>query len=111
MASKISDYSERITIQHRPTITLDRLGNPVRAAESDWVTFASVWAKELPAMSNESVAQNIQLTNNAPTFEIRWLDGVTETMRVIHRERTFYISGLEANRAERIVTIQTQSRG
>lgn len=74
---RAGELDRRIVIE-TPTDTQDSAGGPTQT----WATFATVWAKVIPLRGQEYFAANQNNTQVDSTFRIRWLSGVTATMRI-----------------------------
>jgi SPP1 family predicted phage head-tail adaptor len=78
----------RITIQHdAPSGTVNDYNEPVIAT----VLFAKRWAEVLPLNGSEAFFAQQVTPKTTHTVRMRFLDGVTAKMQVLHRGRTFNI--------------------
>jgi len=88
---------ERVTIQ-QATETRNALGETVQS----WATFAERWASVDGISSREVLLQGQQKTELSHRVRMRYVDGMTQTMRLVWRGRVLEISSLleHANRSE-----------
>lgn len=88
---------ERVTIQHA-TETRNALGETVQA----WTTFAERWASVDGLSSREVLLQGQQKTEVSHRVRMRYVDGMTQMMRLLWRGRVLEISSLleHANSSE-----------
>ena len=88
---------ERVTIQ-QATETRNALGETVQS----WATFAERWASVDGISSREVLLQGQQKTEVSHRVRMRYVDGMTQTMRLAWRGRVLEISSLleHANRSE-----------
>ena len=75
------ELDQRITIEHRPTLTQNALGENT----AGWVALATVWAKAVPIRGREYFAQGQQQQTIDVMFVIRRRADVTSSMRVLWR--------------------------
>lgn len=88
---------ERVTVQ-RATETRNALGETVQS----WETFAERWASVNGLSSREVLLQGQQQTEVSHRVRMRYVEGMTGTMRLLWRGRVLEISSLleHANRSE-----------
>ena len=88
---------ERVTVQ-QATETRNTIGETVQA----WSTFAERWASVEGLSSREVLLQGQQQTELSHRVRMRYVDGMTQTMRLLWRWRVLEISSLleHANRSE-----------
>ena len=88
---------ERVTIQ-QATETRNALGETMQI----WATFAERWASVDGISSREVLLQGQQKTEVSHRVRMRYVDGMTQTMRLVWRGRVLEISSLleHANRSE-----------
>ena len=88
---------ERVTIQ-QATETRNALGETVQS----WSTFADRWASVDGLSSREVLLQGQQRTEISHRVRMRYVTGLTQTMRLLWRGRVLEISSLleHANRSE-----------
>lgn len=88
---------ERVTVQ-QATETRNGLGEVVQA----WSTYATVWASVEGISSREALQQGQVQTDVSHRVQMRYLNGLTHTMRLYWRSRALEIvSVLEhGNRSE-----------
>ena len=88
---------ERVTIQ-QATETRNALGETVQS----WATVAERWASVDGLSSREVLLQGQQRTEVSHRVRMRYVDGMTGTMRLLWRGRVLEISSLleHANRSE-----------
>lgn len=88
---------ERVTIQ-QATENRNALGETVQS----WATFAERWASVDGLSSREVLLQGQQRTEVSHRVRMRYVDGLTGTMRLLWRGRVLEISSLleHANRSE-----------
>ena len=93
-----SQLDRRIVIQSN-TQTRDAYG----ALVDSWATFATVSAKYMPIRGDEYLAAQQMTAKVDGVFKIRWLSGVTETMRISYDGKYWDIRSLnETGRREGI---------
>lgn len=61
--------------------------------ETTWQTFAELWAEILPAIGREYWASKQVIAEATGKIRLRYIDGVTPKMRVVHGSRIY---GIEA---------------
>lgn len=77
---------------------------------SDWSTFATVWAEKLRMpSSSEQIESDQQVARTTVRYKMRYLDGVTETMR-INDGSILYISGIERIDRMKFLIITAEKR-
>lgn len=88
---------ERVTIQQAAE-TRNALGETVQS----WATFAERWASVDGLSSREVLLQGQQKTEVSHRVRMRYVNGLTGTMRLLWRGRVLEISSLleHANRSE-----------
>jgi SPP1 family predicted phage head-tail adaptor len=88
---------ERVTVQ-RATETRNRLGE----ATQTWSEYAERWASVEGLSSREVLQSGQQQTEVTHRVRMRYLDGMTQNMRLLWRGRVLEISSLleHANRTE-----------
>ena len=76
-----------------------------------WATFATVWAKVMPARGRESVAADQVVALADTVFRIYWLSGLTTKMRVSYDGQLYDIAHLaEIGRREGLDLMATLRR-
>jgi SPP1 family predicted phage head-tail adaptor len=90
------ELRERITVQS-PTESVNALGETVLA----WGTFAERWASVEGASAREALAAGQMDVTISHKVKMRYLDGLTQKMRILWRGRTLEIVSLleHANRS------------
>lgn len=83
---KAGKLRHRITIE-QPVTTRDGIGGVVRG----WATFMTVWAEVVPLSGREFLAAQATQSSVNARITIRYVHGVTDLMRVIHREQVYSI--------------------
>lgn len=78
--------NERITLQSA-AVSVDSVGQPVHS----WSTFATVWAEVMPVSGREYFRAQSLTQAESIRITMRYLDGVTPSMRVVHGSRTYHI--------------------
>lgn len=106
MAKRVSEYRERIAIEHQPTTTTDTYGQEI----GDWETFRQCWAKWTPAKSQENNVNNQMVAAGSGTFECQFFTGLSEEMRIIWRGKTLNISGFSEDRLTELVLIEVAEK-
>lgn len=100
--TNIGKRDRRIVIQEL-TNTSDEYNQPVPT----WSTFATVWASVDDKSGNESY-QADQLTATRRTiFNIRYLSGVRETMRILYNNRYYNIEVIASPDRNRSLELTT----
>lgn len=86
-----SRLDTRVVIESR-SVTQDSLGGPVES----WSTFATVWGEVVEMRGYEVVAGRILQTSavRQTLLRLRYLPGVTPTMRAKFRGRTMQITNV-----------------
>ena len=94
----IGKLDRRITIQ---SLTQGS-GSPYGEPTQTWTTWATVWANVYSGGGREFEAAR-QITAEIDTqFQVRWIDGLTPTMRILYEGRTYDILRIqEVGRRER----------
>jgi SPP1 family predicted phage head-tail adaptor len=106
MTLRAGDMWTRVTIQ-QATTTKNEVGEPVLA----WSTFATVWAdvESLSSRETERFAETVGFMTHR--VKIRYLDGLTNAMRIQYRSRTLEIGQvLERDRLWHQEIICTEKR-
>ena len=80
---------ERVTVQ-QATETRNALGETVQS----WATFAERWASVDGLSSREVLLQGQQRTEVSHRVRMRYVDGMTGTMRILWRGRVLEITSL-----------------
>lgn len=80
---------ERVTVQ-QATQTRNRLGESVLS----WATFAERWASVQGLSSRELLLSGQQQTEATHRVRMRYLDGLTNSMRLLWRGRVLEITSL-----------------
>jgi head-tail adaptor len=112
MASKktlIGELDRIVTIQNF-TDTKEDDGSVTEG----WATFKSVWAKReyfnTPTMKNEkSEAESITATSKVQ-FTIRYLDGLSKTMRILDSSEIFLITAINIEGRREWIKIEAESK-
>ena len=88
---------ERVTVQ-QATETRNALGETVQS----WATYAERWASVEGLSSREVLLQGQQNAELTHRVRMRYVDGMTQNMRLLWRGRVLEISSLleHANRSE-----------
>ncbi len=84
----IGELRQRIVIQTLSTAPDDQGGST-----ETWTTFATVWAKIEPVSSRERYYSEQIQYQRSHKITMRYLAGVTNTMRISFDSRTFQIKG------------------
>lgn len=92
----IGTRDERVTIQ-TPAPTKDEYGQPVPG----WDDFATVWAKVDDRSGGEGLQANQITAYMNTTFNIRFLEGVNETMRILRLRTGEYYNIRSIKRPDR----------
>ena len=59
-----------------------------------WATFATVWAAIMPLRGRDLVAAQAAQNETTVRFNIRWITGLTESMRIIYNGKNYDITAL-----------------
>jgi SPP1 family predicted phage head-tail adaptor len=78
-----------ITIQSK-TMSTDSYGGQVET----WADFAKVWANVWPLKGRELVAAQAAQSETTVRFNIRWIAGLTEAMRISYNSKLYDITGI-----------------
>lgn len=81
-----SELDKRITIQ-----TLSLVPNDSGGSVETWSTFVQAWAKINPRLGNERFFGQRLEEIITHVLTIRYVPGITATMRVLYRDRIFQI--------------------
>lgn len=65
----------------------DEYGEP----SDSWITFKTVWASKTPILGNEYYASLTTDTKVEVKFNCRFIDGVTDKMRIQHKNEVYEI--------------------
>jgi SPP1 family predicted phage head-tail adaptor len=97
MAIDFGRMRERVRIE-QATENRNAIGEVVRS----WQTFAERWASVDGLSSREFLIQGQQQTEISHRVRLRYLDGMTSTMRIVWRDRVLEINSLleHRNRSE-----------
>ena len=85
-----------LTIQ-RYTETGDAVGQPIRT----YVKYADVWASVQPMTGRETFTEQRVSTEQTHRINMRYIEGIESTMRIIWGSRVFEIIGNPINYMER----------
>ncbi len=96
-----------LTIQE-PTETRDLVTNEVLIT---WDDFADVWAEKMrDPESEERIEASQQVARTKSVFRIRYLVGLTETMRMVRDGVYNYILGIEERDRKKFLIVTTERR-
>lgn len=90
----------RITLQE-PGINQDDYGNII----DDWRDVATVWADIVPVSGREYFGANQQNSETQYKIYIRYLDGITPKMRIMHNDVEYQILAVLADKRAGYTTI------
>lgn len=93
----------RITIQE-PGNVQDDYGNTV----DDWQDVATVWADIVPVSGREYFGANQQNSETQYKVYIRYLDGITPKMRVLHDDKEYEILAVLGDQRAGYTTIMAK---
>lgn len=79
----------QIVIQHATTVQ-----NAAGEEVETWEPFATVWARRLDVRGRERFGSDQRFATRASVYRMRYLSGVSETMRVLDEGLTYQIVGL-----------------
>ncbi len=106
MGAKIAQLRHRITIQ-----SLARTSDGQGGWTEVWTDFKTVWAQVLPkSASQRYFSQKIEQTTTHE-ITIRWMDGITQEMRIDFEGRKFQIHGVRRENEERWFLILDAEEG
>lgn len=94
----------RITIQ-RATVTQDAAGQETEA----WQTFATVWARRRDMRGRERWTGEQRYAARAAIYDLRFVPGVHEEMRIVDNGITYRIIGLADNARQGWLEISAES--
>lgn len=101
----ISDMDTLVTIE-QPTVSVDSVSSQ---RKSTWATFATAWASR-SIVSRETFEVDKQTANFECKWTIRYLNGVTEKMRVAVSGEYHYIKGIETMDRRTSMVLITERR-
>jgi len=78
-----------ITIQTK-TMSTDDYGGQVET----WADFTKVWAAVWPLKGRELFAAQAAKSETTVRFNIRWIAGLSESMRIVYNGKNYDITGL-----------------
>jgi SPP1 family predicted phage head-tail adaptor len=93
MAIKAGKLRHRVTIQ-RPGQTQDPVTGEVT---NGWTDVVTVWASVEPLSVREFIASEAGQSEVSARITIRYRDGITAKMRILHRGQTYNIKGVLAD--------------
>lgn len=98
-AVTLGKMDRRITIQK----LIQGIGPTYREPTETWATWATVWANVYSGSSRELDAAR-QISVEVDTqFQIRWLEGLSESMRIVYQGVNYHIYNIqEVGRRDRI---------
>lgn len=99
--SRAGQFDRRITIE-QPTETRDLVGDPITA----WSEFATRWARKIDRRGTERFQAERETAEREVLFEIRYLAGVNETMRILFDGDTYDIEEVLEVRRRQFQTIR-----
>ena len=101
--SNAGSLRERVTVQ-QASESRNALGETVLS----WATFAERWASVEGVSSRESLAYGQQQISVSHRVRLRYLTGLTQSMRIVWRGRTLEIVSLleHGNRSEHEIICQ-----
>lgn len=79
----------RLTIESNEPIQ-DQFGSMTAA----WLPFATVWGRVSPVSGTEPFKSDQVTAAAATKFRIRWIDGLTESMRIVYNGRNYNIKNI-----------------
>ena len=59
-----------------------------------WTEFASVWAEKADIKARERFSAQQDIAEETTRFRLRYLEGVTPKMRIVHDGKTYDIEGI-----------------
>jgi SPP1 family predicted phage head-tail adaptor len=83
------ELRDKITIE-RPVVSRDTIG----AASTNWLPFASIWAKATPTTSTQFRGPYAIRSEKKVQFLTYWVGGISEEMRLRYRDRIYQITGI-----------------
>lgn len=101
----IADLDKKFIIEE-PTFTRNATTNE---QVKTWSTFATVWGKWVNK-SDERFEANQSVALNESRILIRYLSGLTETMRINDDSTYYYIKGIEENDRQVTQVVRTEKR-
>lgn len=101
MAGKLN---RRVTIQSA-TVAQDENGEPIQT----WATFKTVWAERKDVRGAERFDADQRLAIRTATFRIRWLESVSEHMRVIDAGTIYDVKGIAEERRQGWLELSCES--
>ncbi len=108
----IGRMSERITIEEYTNTRHPDTGDVIKS----WVTFTSCWSEVYPKGSfkpNAEKEESDRLTAiSEDAFRIRFIEGVTEKMRILYDSKYYYIVSIskESDKRKFYLKIVTEKR-
>lgn len=99
----IGRLDRRIVIQ-QPVNTKDEYGQETKPT---WTTFATPWAKLEDKGGSESYQADQLTASRTTVFTIRWIDGLTEMMRVLYNYRYYDIQSIKNPDRKRTLEVTT----
>ena len=87
---RIGRLRHRVEIQKQQHVQDQNTGEMVLS----WVEFATVWAEVAPLSANRLIAAQASQSKITATITIRYREGMDASMRIIHRDKAYYIAGV-----------------
>lgn len=100
---QIGRLDRRITILQATTEKDD-----YNADVETWSTFKTVWAEVVDSAGAEVVQADQPTAVRTTTFTIRWIEGVTETMRVVFDGQLYNVVSIQRPDRKRTLILKTE---
>jgi SPP1 family predicted phage head-tail adaptor len=101
--TKVGKRDERIIIQG-----VTRTKNNFNEDTETWSTFATVWAQVKDSTGSEGYQADQLTATNITLFDIRYLTGVTEQMRILRERnsRIYSVTGIQVPDRKRSLVLK-----
>ena len=100
---KVGKMRYRITLQI-PTDETDMYANP----KEEWTDFKEVWADIVPVSGREYFAAEQAMSETQYKIYIRYLDGVTQKMRILHGDVAYEILTVLGDKRSGMLTLMVK---
>lgn len=89
MTIRAGQYDRQITIR-TPSNTRNTIGE----VRQTWTDLRTVWAQVIPLVSRDRFVSSGEHSVKAATFRIRWMAGLSSTMRIGYEGDNYEIKGI-----------------
>jgi SPP1 family predicted phage head-tail adaptor len=97
---------DRWIVIEKETVTRNKIGEATRS----WTTFAEVWAQKNDSRGKEVLSFGREQAHRASIFTIRWREGLTPLMRIVHDGLVYDIVSIAELKRRELLEITAEAR-